>query len=288
MALQPPAATGRADRPFRPGLAVRLAARSAPLPPRPGSPSRWAPRATAYDNAVCESFHASPTGACSAGARSKHARRRAPRCSTTSRCSSTASGCTQRSATARPPSTNTTTKGVTACGRTSRFQLKNKQGLPNVYVSTEAGEAHLAFRTEVAEAGLLVRCRCRGRSTSWPPVWWVPFHNSAGFALRPAGLFFSDVDARARRRTWSLTARQCPQPLVVDGMHQRVPMTMHELPVRFGSAPEDPRDPQRPVLLREITDRAALLLDDDEHRQVAGRVGLDDLNFRLAPPKELG
>ena len=42
----------------------------------------------------------------------------------------------------------------------------------------------------------------------------------------------------------SLTARECSQSLVVDGMHQCVGMAMHELPVRLCSAPKDPRHAQ--------------------------------------------
>jgi hypothetical protein len=69
-------------------------------------------------------------------------------------------------------------------------------------------------------------------------------------------------------------------------MHQRVRVAMDELPVRLCSTPEDPRHPQRPVLLWEIPNRPVLSLDDDENRKVAGRVGLHDLDLRLAAAKE--
>ena len=63
----------------------------------------------------------------------------------------------------------------------------------------------------------------------------IQTRGSAGPRTRTPGF-----DVRAP----SLAARQCPQPLVVDGVHQRVRMTMHQLPVRFGRAPEDPRHAQ--------------------------------------------
>src|SRR5262245_44513800 len=56
---------------------------------------------------------------------------------------------------------------------------------------------------------------------------------------------------------------------------------MHELPAD-PRASEDPRHAERPVLLCEIAYRAALALDHDEDGQIAGCVGLDDLD--LGPP----
>ena len=53
------------------------------------------------------------------------------------------------------------------------------------------------------------------------------------------------------RQPRSLTARECSQSLVVDGMHQSVGMTMHELPVRL-HAPEDPPSRAMTNPLREI------------------------------------
>ncbi len=70
-----------------------------------------------YDNAVCESFHATLEKEL-------------------------------LSATAHPTTTNTTTKGVTARAETRRLSLMNKQRLPNVYVSTETG----AVQTSATEA----------------------------------------------------------------------------------------------------------------------------------------
>src|SRR5881397_2354394 len=53
----------------------------------------------------------------------------------------------------------------------------------------------------------------------------------------------------ARRRAhWP---RASARPLVIDGVHQRVRMAMHRLPIRFCNAPEGPHHPERPVLLRE-------------------------------------
>jgi hypothetical protein len=43
----------------------------------------------------------------------------------------------------------------------------------------------------------------------------------------------SVAQAPEQTAAWSVAARQCPQPLVVDGVHQRVRMAMYELPVRF-------------------------------------------------------
>jgi hypothetical protein len=76
----------------------------------------------------------------SAAARSAPSRKRGARSSTGSKPGTTASGGTPGSATAHPRTTNATLKGVTARPeRTRRFSLKNKQELPNVYVSTEPG-----------------------------------------------------------------------------------------------------------------------------------------------------
>src|SRR6266540_4225415 len=98
---------------------------------RPGSPSRWARRATA-------------TTTPSARASTPPNRRQRRRSSTGSRPGTTASAATPASATAHPLTTNaTTTKGVTARGTTTeRTSLKKKQELPKVYVSTKAGAVH--------------------------------------------------------------------------------------------------------------------------------------------------
>ena len=73
---------------------------------------------------------------------------------------------------------------------------------------------------------------------------------------------------------------------MIDRVYEGVRVTMNELPLGFRTTPEDPGDPQGPILLGEIPDRAALSLDDDEHRQVARRMGLHDLDARLAAAKE--
>ena len=114
-----------------------------------------------YDNAVCESFHATLEKSSCAGARSAPSSRRGPRSSTGSRPGTTASGVTPGSATARLPSTNTTTtKEVTARGRTTeRISLKKEQELPNVYVSTEPGAVHRG-----SDAPGMPRERVRGTS----------------------------------------------------------------------------------------------------------------------------
>jgi hypothetical protein len=65
---------------------------------------------------------------------------------------------------------------------------------------------------------------------------------------------------------------------------------MDELPLAV-LAPEDERDPQRPVLGWMIADLAVLPLDDDEDDEVARGVGLDDLErglARLEEPRHLG
>src|SRR3954470_20679962 len=55
---------------------------------------------------------------------------------------------------------------------------------------------------------------------------------------------------------------------------------MHESP-GCPLAPEDEGEPQRPVLGRQVTDLSDLALDSHQHRQVAGPVRLEDLEFRL-------
>lgn len=56
---------------------------------------------------------------------------------------------------------------------------------------------------------------------------------------------------------------------MIDGVHERVRVAMHQLPVGSGGAPEDLCHAQRPVLLGEVTDRAVLSFDNGEHGQVA-------------------
>src|SRR6476620_6333999 len=86
---------------------------------------------------------------------------------------------------------------------------------------------------------------------------------------------------------WSLSAGQRSQPLVVDAVYERVRMAMHELPLRIRCAPKHPGHAERPVLLRQITDGAALPLDDGKHRQVTGRVRRNDFDCCVAAAKEL-
>ena len=97
-----------------------------------------------YDDAVCESFHASLEK--DLLRRRSFPTRQQARTAVFDYIEAfyTASGCTRRPATARPRSTSRTTRGVTASGRKRRFSLKRNERLPNVYVSTEAGEAQIA------------------------------------------------------------------------------------------------------------------------------------------------
>ena len=75
---------------------------------------------------------------------------------------------------------------------------------------------------------------------------------------------------------------------MANGVHQRIRLAMHDLPIRFTGAPEYPRHSQRPILLGEMPNRATLPLDHHQHGQVAGRIGLHNLDLRLAVTKELG
>src|SRR6185437_11418639 len=69
-----------------------------------------------------------------------------------------------------------------------------------------------------------------------------------------------------------------------DGVDERVGMAVHQPPLR-SFAPEDQGHAQRPVLVRQATYLAVLPLDHHEYRQVTRRVGLDELQLRLAAPE---
>ena len=73
---------------------------------------------------------------------------------------------------------------------------------------------------------------------------------------------------------------------MIDGMHERVCMTVHEFPTRLCGAAEYPRHAQRPVLFQEVPDRSVLSLDDDENRQVTRRIRLHHIDRRLAATEE--
>ena len=70
-----------------------------------------------------------------------------------------------------------------------------------------------------------------------------------------------------------------------DAVDQRVGMPMHLPPLR--SVPsKDPGHAQGPVLVWQTPDLAMLPFDHHQHDQIAGGVGLHDLQFRFAAAKE--
>ena len=50
--------------------------------------------------------------------------------------------------------------------------------------------------------------------------------------------------------------------------------------------PEEEGHSQRPVLVREVADFTVLPFDDHKDDEIAGRVGLDDLDVRIATLEE--
>ena len=54
---------------------------------------------------------------------------------------------------------------------------------------------------------------------------------------------------------------------VVDGMHERICMAMHEFPVRASDPPKYPCNAERPVLLGKISNDALLSFNDHKHSE---------------------
>ena len=79
--------------------------------------------------------------------------------------------------------------------------------------------------------------------------------------------------------------RQLTEMAERDRMHQAVGVPVDESPAVVG-LPEHEGDAERPVLLRRTSDDAALALAGDEDREVAGDVGLVDLEGGLAGREE--
>jgi hypothetical protein len=71
-----------------------------------------------------------------------------------------------------------------------------------------------------------------------------------------------------------------------DLVDQRVGVAMGQLPARALAA-EDQGHPQRPVLVGQPADLAVLALDGHQNDQVAGPVGLKDLQIRLTTAAEV-
>jgi hypothetical protein len=64
-------------------------------------------------------------------------------------------------------------------------------------------------------------------------------------------------------------------------MDQRGGMPMH-LPQLRSVTPKDPGHAHRPVLVRQPADLTMLTFDHHQHDQIAGRVGLHDVQFCFA------
>ena len=70
-----------------------------------------------------------------------------------------------------------------------------------------------------------------------------------------------------------------------DAPDQRIGVAVHDLPAVAGS-PEDQRDPQRHVLVRQVPDLAVLPLDRGEDDEVSRRVPVLDVEGGLAGGEE--
>ena len=72
---------------------------------------------------------------------------------------------------------------------------------------------------------------------------------------------------------------------MADLVHERVRVAMDEAPLGALTAKHECHA-QRPVLIRQAADEPVLPFDRDEHCQVAGGVGLEDLELPLAALEE--